>query len=253
MRPAPRAQRQCHRLVHGTGTSLPASCPTDATGQCSVQITSTSVGSSVIQASDGTYMSNTVPLNETAGPPANVGLSLSQTTIVDDGSSSSTATVIVTDASSNLLSGQSIRFDQSGTPVSISLAACHNGLNGQCPQVTITGTSVGTTHVTAIATSDGASSTTQTLTETAGPAQSGLLLSPSTILADGTSGNGHRDGTRTFTPLSGQSVRFTQSGTPVSISPSTCTTGSNGTCRSRSRAPASDPRRSHVTQRRRFV
>ena len=155
-------------------------------------------------------------------------LSLTPASIVANGSSSTTAKATVTDGH-NPLSGETVSFGESGTPVTFNSFTCQTDSSGAC-SVRITGTSVGSTSITA---SDGAAQGHATLTETAGAAAAVTLapLNPSTIL-----GNGSSTTTATATvtdglhPLAGQVVDFVTSGAPVSPNSSTCTTAANGTC-----------------------
>jgi large repetitive protein len=173
--------------------------------------------------------STAVGLGQTPGPAAIMTLSLTPASIVANGSSSTIAKATVTDASHNPLSGETVSFGQSGTPVTFFSFTCQTDSSGAC-SVKITGTSVGSTSITA---SDGAAQGQATLTETAGAAAAVTLapLNPSTIL-----GNGSSTTTATATvtdglhPLGGQVVDFVTSGAPVSPSSSTCTTAANGTC-----------------------
>ncbi len=178
--------------VAASGASVSPSsqmCTTDINGNCTVTFTAgTSVGTTTFTATDPNVSgSPTQTVSQTVGTPATVTLAaLSPSSIPADGHSSSTASATVTDSGGHPLSGQTVGFSQSGTVVSISGgAACTTGSNGSC-SVKITGTTPGSTTITAF---DGSvASAGQPLTEVAGaPALVTVALNPSTILASGLS------------------------------------------------------------------
>jgi large repetitive protein len=218
-------------MSSGTAVSFsPASCTTDANGNCSVGITGTSVGSSTITAGDGTVSSNSAGLTETVGPATNVKLTPLQATIPADGATAATFTATVTDHAGDLLSGETVHFTPSGTPVTFDSKSCMTS-SGTC-QVSITGTSAGSTVIQA--NDGGLLSNPATLTETSLPPTAVTLapLNPSTILGNGSSTTAATAGVTNALggPVAGQVVAFTTSGWPVSPPSATCTTATNGTC-----------------------
>ncbi len=166
-----------------------ATCTTDTSGTCSVQVTSGTPGSGSITATDQTTYSGQSASQPLAviGPAAKIALSLTPSSITADGLSYSTATAVVKDSGNNPLAGESVGFTGSGTPVSFSSPSCVTDQTGTC-FVTITGTSVGFTTITATDSAGNSPSTSKTLAETSPvPGHVTVQLNPSTILANGLS------------------------------------------------------------------
>jgi adhesin/invasin len=180
-------------------------------------ITSTkTAGSAAITATDSSvspHVSGTATLTHVAGPATKVAVVLSPASIVADGITTSTATATVTDANGNPVSSDAVTFASSGSQ---HVGPAMAGITPGTYVATITSTTTaGTATITA---TDGSVSPhvtgTAMLTQTTPTATLvTLALSPSSIIANGTStslatvtvkdANGY--------PISGQTVTITSS------------------------------------------
>jgi adhesin/invasin len=143
---------------------------------------STTVGTPNITATDGT-VSGTATLSETAGGAATVTVALSPTSIIANGTSTTTATATVKDAEGRLLPSENVGFASSDSGDKVSTTT--NAGSGTYTATITSSTTVGTPTVTA---TDGPASGTATLTETAGPAATvTVALNATSIIANGTS------------------------------------------------------------------
>ena len=169
---------------------------------------STALGSSTITARDGA-LTGTASLSQTAGPAADLGLQLSPSSIIADGSSTTTATVTITDAEHHVVPGETVTLTSTDTGQRIG-AVTDEG-NGTYTATVTGSTALGASTITA---RDGALTSTATLTQTAGPAATiALTLTPATIVADGTAATA---ATATVTdaeghPLAGDNVTVSSS------------------------------------------
>jgi len=174
----------------------------------------TKSGDSTITATDGS-LSDSATLTQTAGPATTVGVVLSPTSIVADGTSSSTATATVSDANGNRVSNDAVGFGTNGGQGIGSVTAHPDGTY----TATVTSSKkAGDSTITATDSSvDPDVSGGATLTQTPGPAaQVNVLLDPSSIVADGetsstatatvTDANGNRE------QGGGDKVAFTSDG-----------------------------------------
>ncbi len=188
-------------------TSDKVSTTTNAgSGTYTATITSsTTAGSPIITATDGT-VSGTATLTQTVDPPATVTVALSPTSIIANGTSTTTATATVKDAGGLLLPNETVTFKSSDAGDKVSTTT--NAGSGTYTATITSSTTVGTPTITA---TDGTVSGTATLTQTVGSAATvQVAVSPAVILANGTS-------TATVTAtvedaqghlLTGQSVSF---------------------------------------------
>ncbi len=166
---------------------------------------STTVGTPTITATDGS-VSGTATLTQTAGPAGTVTVALSPTSIIANGTATTTATATVKDAAGHLLPTETVTFASSDTGDKVS--ATTNAGSGIYTATITSSTTVGTPTITA---SDGTVSGTATVTQTVGSAATvQLAVNPAVILANGTSTAGV---TATVEDaqghlLSGQSVTF---------------------------------------------
>ena len=143
---------------------------------------STTVGTPTITATDGT-VSGTATLTQTVDPPASVAVTLSPTSIVANGTSTTTATATVKDAGGLLLPNETVTFKSSDTGDKVSTTT--NAGSGTYTATITSSTTVGTPTITA---TDGTVSGTATLTQTVDPPASvAVTLSPTSIVANGTS------------------------------------------------------------------
>jgi hypothetical protein len=142
---------------------------------------STTVGTPTITASDGTA-SGVATLTQTAGPAAAVTVALSPTSIIANGTATTTATATVKDAGGNLLPSEKVTFASSDTGDKVS--ATTNAGSGTYTSTITSSTTVGTPTITA---TDGTVSGTATLTQTTDPpATVTVALNPTSIIANGT-------------------------------------------------------------------
>ena len=172
-------------------------------GTYSAPITaSTTAGDETITAAIASLgASKTATLTETAGPPADIVLTLNPSTVVANGTATSTATATVLDANDNPVSDAVVTMITSGDA---NVGAVTNNGDGTFSAPLVSSTTAGNEIVTAAVTgtelSDGA-----TLTETAGPASTVVLvLSPTSIVANGTSTS---TATATVTDAHGNAVK----------------------------------------------
>ncbi len=143
---------------------------------------SATVGTPTITATDGTA-SGTATLTQTMDPPATVTVTLNPTSIIANGTATTTATATVKDAAGNLLSNESnVKFSSSDTGDKVSTTT--NAGNGTYTATITSSTTVGTPTITA---TDGTVSGTATLTQTTDPpATVTVTLNPTSIIANGT-------------------------------------------------------------------
>ncbi len=168
--------------------------PTPATdngnGTYTATITSsTTVGTPTITATDstslvsGSDLTASTTLTQTVDPPASVAVTLSPTSIVANGTSTTTATATVKDAGGLLLPNETVTFKSSDTGDKVSTTT--NAGSGTYTATITSSTTVGTPTITA---TDGTVSGTATLTQTVDPPASvAVTLSPTSIVANGTS------------------------------------------------------------------
>lgn len=152
-------------------------------------ISSTTVGPATISATDSTSMpsgsdlSASATLTQTAGLATSVVVALSPTSIVANGTSTTTASATVEDAEGHLLPTETVAFSSSDTGDKVSTTTTAG--SGVYTATITSSTSVGVPTITAV---DGTVSGTAPLTQTAGPAASvAVALDPQVILANGTS------------------------------------------------------------------
>ena len=178
---------------------------------------STTVGTPTITATDGT-VSGTATLTQTAGPAATVTVALSPTSIIANGTTTTTATATVKDAAGHLLPSESVSWTSSDTGDKFNGQT--NAGNGTYTATITSSTTVGTPTITA---TDGSASGTATLTQTAGPAATvTVALSPTSIIANGTT----TTATATVKDAAGhllptETVTFTSSDTGDKVSATT--------------------------------
>jgi hypothetical protein len=194
-------------------------------GTYSVTITSsTKVHAVTVTAIDFSVLpavSNTATLTQTVGPASSIGVSLLPTSIVANGSSTTTATATVTDAEGHRVAGETVSF--TGSDPNLHIGAVHDNGDGTYSASITSSTTVGTPTITATDTETGVFGQA-TLTQTAGPATDvSVELSPSSIVANGTStatatatvtdADGHR--------VSGDSVEISSADAGSGIGPVT--------------------------------
>ena len=166
---------------------------------------STTAGSPTITATDGS-VSGIAVLTQTVDPPATVTVVLNPTSIIANGTATTTATATVKDAGGLLLPNETVTFKSSDTVDKVSATTIAGG--GNYTATITSSTTVGTPTITA---TDGTVSGTAVLTQTVGPATAvAVVVSPAVILADGTS---TATATATVTDaqahlLTGQSISF---------------------------------------------
>ena len=176
---------------------------------------STAVRTAAITATDSSVtpaISGQATLTQTAGPVATVTLQVSPSSIIANGTATTTATATVKDAQGHLLSGQSVAF--SSTDLGEKFSTPVKGAGTYTTTIT-SSTTLGNPTITATDSSVTPNlSGTAPLTQTAGPAaRVTVQLNPSSILADGVSTT---IATATVTdaqghPLPSQAVSFTSS------------------------------------------
>jgi hypothetical protein len=158
-------------------TITPGSAVTGADGVATATLTSsTTVGTSTVIASDASGSSNPADLTQTVGPATTMTLSVSPSTIVADGFSTSTATATVSDAQGHPIDNDPVQFSSSdpGQLVSATL----RGSNHTYTATIRSSTTPGRTTITA---SDGATLSKQTtLVQASGPTRVSLVTSQST-------------------------------------------------------------------------
>jgi adhesin/invasin len=124
---------------------------TNASGQYSTTVTGTKVGTATIKATDNTAggLSSTAPrpLNLVPGPAASIAASVSPSSIVADGTSSTIATATVTDANGNAISTDSVAFSSSDPGEVVSGTTPHS--NGTYTATIRSSTTVGAPTITA--------------------------------------------------------------------------------------------------------
>ena len=181
----------------------------------------TTVGRSTITATDSTAkLSGTATLTQTAGPPTTITVTLTPSTIVADGHSTTTAAALVTDAHGHAVSGQAVTFSSTdpGQPASIPAGETSPGMY----TATITSTTtLGQSTISARDKTAGVSGAAR-LTQTAARAfHITVTLTPASVVADGRS-----DSTAVATvtdaqghPVSGDTVAFSTSDPGVRFSP----------------------------------
>jgi len=219
-----------------------AVCPTNASGKCTVSITSTTTaGTFAITATDTQVSPNitspSATLTQVHGPATNLALQLGSSSIVADGKSTTTVTATVTDANGNPIPGETVNFSPSSADVTVGQTT-DNG-NGTYT-ATITSANLpnltGQESVTIKAT-DGSLSAQMSLSLTSvtgSASQISLTLQPTAINADGVQFT-----TATATvkdvngnPVNGDPVSFkalSNGPNPVNVSIGPLTRGPNGT------------------------
>jgi adhesin/invasin len=169
------------------GFSNPATDNGDGTYTITVT-SSTHAGTPTIRATDNTAgndLTADTTLTQTPGAASHITLQLSRPSIIADGSDTSTATATVTDAHGNPVSGESVSFSSTDAGDQFSASPVTTDASGNASTTITSSTTVGTPTITA---ADGTLSDQQPLTQTTGPPSAVfLLLSPSSILADGVS------------------------------------------------------------------
>ncbi len=183
---------------------------------------STTVGAPTITASDG-INSGHATLTQTAGPATSVTVALNPTSIVANGTSTSTATATVKDAQGHLLTGETIVFSSSDAGEQVSSTTNHN--DGTYSATITSSTTVAPATITAKDTSVTPNvSGTATLTQTSpGSATVTVALNPTSIVANGTSTT-TATATVKFahgTKLKGETVAFTSSDAGEHVSSTT--------------------------------
>ncbi len=151
-------------------------------GTYTATVTSTTTaGASNITANDG-VLSSSATLTQVPGSVDHVALSLSPPSITANGTSTSNASIVVTDAHDNRISGDTVSLAGSGAQQFSSVTDTGNGTYS----ATVTSsTKAGDFTITA---SDKSVSGTAKLTQTPGPpTQVSVTLAPSSIVADGIS------------------------------------------------------------------
>jgi adhesin/invasin len=164
------------------------------------------------------------PTAAAAGPASTVAVSLSPASIVANGSSKSTATATVKDAAGHLLSKHHVTITSTDSGETISGVTDHQ--NGTYTATIRSSTSVGSAKITATDTSSPPVSGTATLYQTS--ASVSLQVSPSSILANGSSTS---TAVATVTdannkPLKNQAVAFSSDDPGETFGPVTAGTGS---------------------------
>ena len=125
------------------------------------------------------------PAAQAAGTGTAISVSLSPSTITADGASTSTATATVTDSTGAIVSDDSVTFSSSDPGEQVTTTT--GNAAGSYSATITSSTTVGSATITA-SDSSSALTGTATLTQTAGPAATvALVLSPATIVANGTS------------------------------------------------------------------
>jgi len=207
-------------------------------GTYTATISGTRPGSYTIIATDNSVSPSissspaTLTLTSTIGPAAKVTVALSNTSIVADGVTSTTATATVTDAAGHPITGDSIQF--SATPSGVVIGATSNNGDGTYTANITSSSTPGPVTITATDTSSTAlptaiGSATLNLTSQDAAQSITVAVSPVAIYADGSS---HAFATATVTSslgtgVPGEAVQFYVDGSPVG---GVCTTDSNGQC-----------------------
>jgi Invasin, domain 3/Bacterial Ig-like domain (group 3)/Bacterial Ig-like domain (group 1) len=164
-----------------------------------------------------------------AGPATTVDVQLSPSTIVADGTSTTTATATVTDIGGNPVAGDAVVFSSDGAQSFNPQPATDNG-DGTYTTTITSSTTVGQPTITATDTATGANGQA-ILTQTVGPATHvSVVLSSPEIVANGTSTT---DATATVTDaaghrLTGEQVVFASDGAQ-SFNPQPATDNGDGT------------------------
>jgi adhesin/invasin len=208
-------------------------------GTYSATITSsTTPGPVVITANDTSVTPNvsgqaTLTLASTGGvgPATAVVVSLAPSAITANGTSTSVATATVTDANSNLVAGDTIKFTASPA-ADVMIGPTTNG-NGTYTATITSRTATGPVTITATDTSVSPQITGSSNLTLNAPSAANLLtvsVLPTAIPADG--GASHSFAQAAVqdimgTPVANQTIQFDVDGQPVG---STCYTASDGTC-----------------------
>lgn len=155
---------------------------------------------------------------QAAGPATNISLSLSPNTIVANGTSSTTATVTITDSSTVGVPGETVAL--SSTDVGETIGSVTDHADGTYTATIISSTAVGTPTITA---KDGSLTATATLIQTGPPANIAVALTSSSIIANGTSST---TATATVTDAEGhllpsETVSFSSSDAGDKVGPTT--------------------------------
>lgn len=228
--------------INGGPGPVDCASTTDANGQCTVTITSsTTAGTPTITATDTSAVptaSGMTTLTQTPGPATSVVVGLSQTSIPANGSSQTKATATVTDANGNLVPGDTIAFGASPTGVGIGTVTNHH--NGTYTATITSSKTAGTVAITATDSSVTPNvAGSANLTQTSGSAAKVTVsLSPSSIVANGSS---QSTATTTVTDangnaVTGDTIQFSSSDSGDKINggtgPVDCTsaTNSSGQC-----------------------
>ena len=227
-------------LTAGSGSSTinAVSGTTNAGGQATFTVKDTAVESVTYTAKDSTdsiTITPTATVSFTVGP-VSAGASTvmaSPTSVVADGSTSSTVTVTLFDGFSHPVSGRTVSLTQGTGNSTITPTSAATNVSGQAT-FTVKDTKAETVTYTAKDTTDNVAITqTAQVTFTAGTptaANSTVTANPISVTADGTTTS-----TVTVTledahnnPVSGKTVTLAQGGGSSTISPSSATTNGSG-------------------------
>lgn len=152
----------------------------------------TTAGAATVVASTTGAAPKSVVVQFLPGPPSNISLEVSPSTIVADGSSSAAITATVQDLNGNVVPGALVNFTSSLANTSIngqppgSVVTVTTDTNGRA-QVTITGTTTGTTLVTATVQGTNVSGTVSLTLLPGPPTTVTLTANPTAIRANGIS------------------------------------------------------------------
>ncbi|MCH9662149.1 MAG: Ig-like domain-containing protein [Gammaproteobacteria bacterium] len=164
------------------GGMAPATATTDANGIATATLTAASASGTATVSADTGAASGSTTIAFVAGGPANVTVSAEPTTLIADGSSTSTITAQVTDATGNPVASETVSF--ATTTGNIDATAVTDA-NGMATATLTAGTTTGTATVSATA---GPASDSVDVALVAGTAANlTVTADPVTLPADGTS------------------------------------------------------------------
>jgi adhesin/invasin len=145
---------------------------------------STALGQFTIKGTDTrANIAGQATLTQTVGPATHVAVSLNQSSIVADGTSTSIATATITDALGNAIVGDNVSF--SSSDANVHFGAVTNNHDGTYTATLTSSTVAGTPTIAATDNTTGVSGQ-MTLTQTPGPAAHvSVSLQPATVVANG--------------------------------------------------------------------
>ncbi len=189
---------------NGDGTYTATITSSTTAGPVTVTATDTSVTPNV---------SGTATLIQTAGPATNVSIVLAPTSIPANGSSTTTATATVKDASGNLISTDTVVFVPSDPRDTVVPSPATNNHNGTYTATITSSTTAGSVQIVAVDSTTGAHAQT-TLNQTPVPSTTGISVVPAQPVTNQTVTMVATVDVN-FGPSSG-TIAFDDGGTPIS-------------------------------------